>query len=222
MTFTSLPFLLFVAAVILVYFLVPRRFQWCVLLIASLIFYWVNSHWLLLVLLAAAALTYGIGRAIWAVNDAGKRQLKEQGEALSREEKKLCKERTKKKAKRILLLGILLDLGMLLFLKYHNFFAETSNSLLGRFGLTIPLHSLLLPLGISYYTLQAIAYMVDISRNKYEPDRHFGKFLLFMSFFPQLVQGPIARHDQLAHQLYAEHRFDYERLCYGAQLMLWA
>ena len=221
MTFTSFPFLLFVAAVVLVYYLVPGRFQWCVLLLASLVFYWVNSRWLLLVLLAAAALTYGAGRAIYTVNDAGRRSLKEQGAALSREEKKLCKERTKKKAKRILLLGVLLDLGMLLFLKYHNFFAETSNSLLGRFGLTIPLHRLLLPLGISYYTLQAIAYMVDIYRGKYEPDRNFGKFLLFMSFFPQLIQGPIARHDQLARQLYAEHRFDYQRLCYGVQLMLW-
>ncbi|MBR6185568.1 MAG: MBOAT family protein [Clostridia bacterium] len=76
-------------------------------------------------------------------------------------------------------------------------------------------------MGISFYTLQAIAYLVDIYHGKVQADRNPAKFLLFMSFFPQIIQGPIPRHGHLADQLYEGHAFDYRRLCFGAQLMLW-
>lgn len=221
MAFISLPFLLFVAAVTLVYFLVPGRFQWVVLLAASYMFFWLNSERLILVLFANTAVTYLIARAIHSVNARSKQYLKDNAGALSGQEKRTLKEKARKKAGRILLLGIVLDLGTLLFLKYFNFFAATANRLLWHFGFKIHGLNLLLPLGISFYTLQAIAYMADVYRGKYEPDRHFGKFMLFMSFFPQIVQGPIARHNQLAHQLYEGHRFDYERMTRGIQLIVW-
>lgn len=223
MTFFSLPFFIFVVALTLVYFLAPKRFQWYVLLLASYLFYWYNSAWLLFVLIGTSLFTFLIGLWIQKTSDAGKDWLKVHSTKLSQEEKKSVKETTKKKAKRILQFGILIDLGALLFLKYFNFFGDNINSLLSFAGTqtAIPYLNLLLPLGISFYTLQAIAYMTDVYRGTVQADRNPAKFMLFMSFFPQIVQGPIARYDQLAHQLYEGHQFDYERGCFGCQLILW-
>lgn len=221
MAFVSLPFILFIAAVTAVYFLVPKRFQWFVLLAGSYTFFWINSKWLVLILFAATLVTFLTGLAIHSVSSKGKKFIKENAKTLSAQEKKLYKEKTKKKTRWILAAGIILVLGTLLFLKYFNFFARNANHALKILGAEIPMLNLLLPIGISFYTLQAIAYMVDIYRGKYEPDRHLGKFMLFMSYFPQIVQGPIARYNKLAHQLYEEHKFEYKRVMFGIQLILW-
>ena len=223
MTFVSLQFFVFVAAVVAAYYVTPKQWRWIVLLAGSYFFYWSNSAWLLLVLFGTTMATYLIGLWIQTVNDKNQAYVKAQGTGMTREEKKRRKEMTKKTTRRILSLGILLDLGALLYLKYYNFFADNINGLLSRLGAGRPLPtlSLLLPLGISFYTLQAIAYMVDVYRGKEKADRNPAKFMLFMSFFPQIVQGPIPRHSRLAHQLYEGHDFDYDRLCGGMQLALW-
>ena len=222
MVFFSVAFLIFVLLTAAVYFLVPKKVRWCVLLFSSLVFYWLNSRLLVFVLIGTALVTFLFGRWIDAVNAKGKAELAERKE-LTGKEKKAFKDAVKKKTRRILVLGIILVLGTLLFLKYFNFFGSNINSLLGifRVGAVIPTLQLLLPLGISFYTLQAIAYLTDIYRGKVEADRNPCKFLLFMSFFPQIVQGPIARHKQLAAQLYEGHGFDYRRVTFGLQLILW-
>lgn len=221
MTFISASFAIFVAVTVLIYFLVPKRGQWIVLLAASYIFFFVNSEWLFLVLLLTTAVTWLTGRWVAAVNGKGKQLLRDGGD-MSREKKKAVRARTKKKARTVMLLGISVDLGLLLFLKYYNFFAENINSLLAlAVDWRFPSLGLLLPVGISYYTLQAMAYIMDIYRNKYEPDKNFFQFMLFMSYFPQIVQGPIARYNQLAHQLYEPHDFDYTRMTRGVQLAMW-
>lgn len=223
MSFVSLPFFLFVAALTLVYFLVPKQFRWIVLLVGSYAFYWSNSAWLVLVLFAGTLVTFLIGQWIQSVSDKNQAYLKENRAGLSREERKRLKERGKKAARRIMWLGIAFDLGALLFLKYFNFFAYNVNAVLAwaSRGQAVPTLNLLLPLGISFYTLQAISYMADVYRGKTRADGNLAKFMLYMSFFPQIVQGPIPRHDRLAHQLYEGHDFDYTRLCHGAQLALW-
>ena len=222
MTFVSIAFIIFAAITALVYFLVPKKGQWIVLLAASYLFFFINSEWLFLVLLLTTAVTWLIGRWVAAINRKGRELLQDGGAGLSREEKKAAKARTKKSARRVMLLGIAVDLGLLLFLKYYNFFAGNLNSLVAHFvSWRLPSLGLILPLGISFYTLQAMAYIMDIYRNKYEPDRNFFQFMLFMSYFPQIVQGPIARYNQLACQLYEPHAFDYTRLTRGAQLALW-
>jgi D-alanyl-lipoteichoic acid acyltransferase DltB (MBOAT superfamily) len=85
----------------------------------------------------------------------------------------------------------------------------------------LPSVRFLLPLGISFYTFQTVGYVIDVYRGKYKPDESLPKYMLFASFFPQIIQGPISRHDQLAHQLYEGHAFDYTRITMGAQLILW-
>lgn len=222
MTLVSFAFVLFIAATAFAYFLVPIRFRWVVLLISSYLFFWFNSRWLVLVLFITTLVTFGIGQWIQHVNCVSASFLESSGAVISKEEKKEYKAKTKQTTKRILLLGIVLDLGTLLVLKYGNFFLGMTDSLLIRLrGEALPRLHLLLPLGISFYTMQAMAYMIDVYRGKIEADRNPLQFMLFMSYFPQIVQGPIPRYGYLAHQLYQGHDFDYTRLCHGIQLMLW-
>ncbi len=220
MTFVSTAFLLFISAVTTAYFIVPAKYRWTVLLISSWIFFWINSKWLLLVHIFTSLFTFGIGLWMEKIMREGKAAA-EDDPGLSKEERRSIRENTRRKTKRVLWFGIVIDLGVLLFLKYWNFFANSVNAVSRRAGISFPLLDLLLPIGISFYTLQAIAYLTDISRGKISADRDPAKFMLFMSYFPQIVQGPIPRYHQLAHQLYEGHRFDYSRLCQGIQLMLW-
>ncbi len=220
MTFVSTEFLAFIAVTTILYYLVGHKYQWLVLLFASLFFYYSNSKWLLLVNTATGLITYIIGRLIENNNLKGKNLL-ESHDDFTAQEKKKVKEKTKRGSRRILTCGIVIVLGILVFLKYHNFFAGNANKILKVFGVKIPKHSLLLPIGISFYTLQALAYMIDVYRGKIAADRNPLKFMLFMSYFPQIVQGPIARYNQLADQLYQGHSFDYDRICKGMQLMMW-
>ena len=224
MSIVSLAFFAFVAAVILLYFLIPLKYRWIVLLAGSYVFYWLNSHWLVFVLLGESLVTYGIGLWIRHVNDKREQYFSAEGEALDKEARKARKKTDKRNTRLILVLGIVVDVGILLFLKYFNFFGSNMNHLLRLLGVSgdpIPRLNLLVPLGISFYTLQAIAYMTDVYREKIRADRNPAKFMLFMSFFPQIVQGPIHRHSQIAEQLYEGHRFEYKNLCFGAQLALW-
>lgn len=223
MEFVSAIFLIFVAIVCVIYFAFPKKHRWVVLLIASYLFYWFNSSCLVAVLAGMTVVTWLTGLLLENIGDKATEYFKEHQAQMTESERKSYKNSVTKKKKRILLLGVLIDLGVLLFFKYHNFFLGNAASLLGLFGIPMKDYrfDLLLPLGISFYTLQAIAYMVDIYRKKYRADRHFFRFALFMSYFPQIVQGPIARYHKLAEQFYQEHSFDFTRLKFGCQLILW-
>ncbi len=223
MEFVSAIFLVFVAVVCAAYFIVPIKFRWTVLLVASYLFYWWNSTYLAAVLAGMTAATWLVGLWLDRKNQAAAEYLKAHQSEMNAADRKSYKLSVTRKKKWILSLGILLDLGVLLFFKYFNFFLTNASPLLKALGIEAEKYrlDLLLPLGISFYTLQAIAYLVDTYRGKYRADRHFFKFALFMSYFPQIVQGPIARHDKLAAQLGEGHSFDFTRLKYGCQLILW-
>lgn len=113
---------------------------------------------------------------------------------------------------------LLFNFGILGFLKYYNFFAENIGALFGFEAGTL---SLLLPLGISFYTFQSAGYIFDVYRGKCAADRNVAKFALFLSFFPQIVQGPIGRYGDLAEQLYEGHAFDAARIRDGILLIMW-
>ena len=140
-----------------------------------------------------------------------------------REERKAYKKRCKSRRKALMIAILLLNFGILAVLKYYNFFAESMETLFASVGLTVSLGhiGLLLPLGISFYTFQSMGYVLDVYREKVPAERNVGKLALFVSFFPQIIQGPIGVYDQLAHQLYAEHRYSFDNIRFGAQLILW-
>lgn len=223
MAFVSATFIFFLIIVCFVYFVIPKRFQWIWLLLASYVFYAFASIKMLAFLIFTTITTYFTGRFLGKVNQESKKHLAEKKELLTRDEKKTFKEIQTKKKRRILTLTVILNLGILIFLKYFNFFGENINSLLSMFSIkgTVPHLNLLLPLGISFYTFQSIGYIIDVYRGKYEADANLGKFALFVGYFPQMVQGPISRHDQLASQLVEEHSFNYTRVTQGLQLILW-
>lgn len=121
--------------------------------------------------------------------------------------------------KRLVVLAVcLLAFGQLFVLKYLGFTLEAFARLFGREGFTL---ELVLPLGLSFFTFQAVGYVVDCYRGQVEPERNFGKYALFVSFFPQIIQGPISRFGDLEHQLCAERSLDWDKLKYGIQLAMW-
>ena len=137
---------------------------------------------------------------------------------LSPDEKKALKGRFKQRKKWITALVLFVNFGILAALKYRNFAADNMNLL---FGTHFSSARLLLPLGISFYTFQSMGYLIDVYRGKYAPDRNPFRFALFVSFFPQILQGPIGRYDRLASQLYGQKNFSLTRIERGLQLMLW-
>ena len=107
-------------------------------------------------------------------------------------------------------------------LKYTNFALANVNTVMRMFGkVELPFLNLLLPMGISFYTFQSVGYIVDVYRGKYAPEQNIGKFALFVSFFPQLIQGPISRFDDLSKTLFNEHEFDVKNISFGLQRILW-
>ncbi|MBQ9046379.1 MAG: MBOAT family protein [Solobacterium sp.] len=221
MSFVSLSFIAYISVVILLYFIVPKRIQWVVLLVSSYVFFFINSKWLVFLLFFETLITFLTGIALERIRLGNEQKIISLKEALSKEEKKKIQSKGKKDQKKVLAAGIILILGILVCLKYHGFFMRPVNGLAMHMGLSIPQFKLLVPIGISFYSLQAISYMVDVFRNRIKADRSLLRFMLFMSYFPQIVQGPIPRYKQLAGQLYESHNFDYERACFGAQLILW-
>ena len=220
MVINSLEFLVFVAILILIYFITPKKIKWLVLLIASYIFYFLNSTKLIVFILITTLSIYYVALIIGKIDKNTKEKVKNIEE---KDVKKVIKAKANGKKKLVLLIGILLNLGILIFIKYSSFIGENINSLLKIMNInaTIPLTKYILPLGISYYTLQAISYIIDVYRQKIEPDKNLGRVALFVSFFPQMVEGPIGRYDRLANSLYEPHKITYTNLTFGIQLMLW-
>ena len=202
MSLISMEFLTFVAVAVIGYYLIPKRYQWVWLLAFSYIYYASSGMKYLVFLLYTTVVTYGTARLIYGADQKFADQ----------------KEKIKTYKKSIMLLALLLDFGMLAVLKYTNFTISNINTL---FHTDIRMVKFLLPLGISFYTFQSVGYILDVYWKRYEPEKNIFKFALFVSFFPQILQGPIGRYSNLAHQFYEEHSFDFMRIERGVQRVLW-
>lgn len=224
MSFTTINFILFAAAAVLLYFLLPlKKYKWTVLLAASYFFYLCAGYRFAAFILFTTISTYLFALWIDRVSQKSKATVKENKAIWNREQKKKYKNKIKIQKRLIMALVLVLNFGILAFLKYYNFFAGSLNDLLGIFGIgfSAPTLKLILPLGISFYTFQSMGYIVDVYREKITSEKNPFKLALFVSFFPQIIQGPISFYDQLAHQLYEPHKFDFTRFKHGIQLILW-
>lgn len=197
MLFNSLAFLLFFPIVCIVYYFLPTiKIRNLFLLIASYYFYMNWEPVYALLLLTSTGITYfaALGGA------------------------KFLKYKTL-----ILTTGIVLNLLILFFFKYFNFAAENVVAVMSYFGVKmhVPEFKVLLPVGISFYIFQALGYMIDVHRGDIKPEKNFFTYALFVSFFPQLVAGPIERSTNLLVQFYEKHKFDVEQAISGVNLMLW-
>lgn len=222
MSLSSSAFLLFLVITVAVYYLVPKKTQWVVLLAASYFYYLSNGYKIVAFLLMTTATTYAGGLFLGHLNSKKKIQFQKFGKEVTAEQKKAIADRYTRNKKLIIAAVLLFNFGILAAIKYYNFVAENINLLLGLFShFSFPKMTWLLPLGLSFYIFQSTGYVIDAYRGKYPPEKNFFKFALFVSFFPQIIQGPISRFDQLAHQLYESHTFSFDRLKYGIQLMMW-
>ena len=129
----------------------------------------------------------------------------------------------KKKRKKFLILSLVMNLGLLFGFKYFNFFNDSFRDLFNHYNILydVPTFNVLLPVGISFYTFQTLSYSIDIYRGRSKPERHFGKFALYVAFFPQLVAGPIERSIKLLPQFSKKITFRHEQVVSGLKLMLW-
>lgn len=198
MLFNSQLFAVFLTAVFFLYYILPARFRWVFLLLASYAFY-MNLHAAYgLLLLFSTLLTFLLALRL--------------EKACDKKKKRLC-----------LTGGILPLLGILLVFKLGAPVIDRINALIdaGRLSLHPLTLRILLPAGVSFYFFQSMGYLIDVYKGKVRAKRHFGHYALFVSFFPQLLAGPIGRADALLPQLEAERRFDYDSASYGLKLMAW-
>lgn len=196
MAFHSFSFLIFFSVTTLVYFTLPARVRWLWLLGASYFFYmcW-NARYALLIALSTVV-TYACARLTDRLQSPKLRRL-------------------------TMLSGLGVNLGILFFFKYCRFSIELLNRIFTRSGLSpVPLPDILLPVGISFYTFQALGYMLDVYRRKLPAEKNLLRYALFVSFFPQLVAGPIERSDNLLRQVNAPRDFSWERAISGLSVML--
>ncbi|MFZ2540130.1 MAG: MBOAT family O-acyltransferase [Oscillospiraceae bacterium] len=207
----SLYFIAFFIILSVVYYCIPKKFQWLLLLTGSLVFYLSSDIKFFVFLLMSITTTFFAAKIIHKLN-----------KKITINENSNCKKFVRQK--RLVMIGtLLLNVGTLAFLKFFNYFTIMTSKLFSILGFdfNIEMFNLILPLGISFYTLQVIGYCIDVYRGKYKPQNNFAKYMLFVSFFPQILQGPIARYDALGDQLFAKHKFDYVQIKFGLQLMLW-
>ena len=192
MLFNTIDYVIFLPIVIFTYFLLPHRFRWILLLAASYFFYMSWKVEYIFLIIASTLVDYVSGI--------------------------MMEKRSSRRARLpFLLLSLATNLGLLFSFKYLNFATENLNLIFHKIGFTneIPVVQLLLPVGISFYTFQTLSYSIDVYFGKQKAERHLGYFALYVSFFPQLVAGPIERFSRLTPQLKARHAFSYDNLVNG-------
>lgn len=222
MLFTSYSFIAFFLFCFLLYYIIPKRFQWGLLLIASYFFYAQGGIQYPLFLAVTSLSVYLAACRIQQISQEQDDYLVTHKE-LSRDEKKAYKKKIKSRKKRWMLVCLFLNLGILAVLKYADFAVENINhclSLAGS-GYEVTYPDFILPIGISFYTFQAIGYLLDVYWQRIDAQQNFFKFSLFVSFFPQLSQGPISRYGDLSKTLYEKHTFDWKNVRFGLERILW-
>ena len=197
MLFNSIDFLFFFIAVTLLYFALPHKYRWFLLLTASCYFYMAFVPIYILILGFTIVVDYFAG--ILLENEKGS------------------------KRKMYLVASMVANIGVLAIFKYYNFFNGNLTHLLHGAGYQnpVPYLSILLPIGLSFHTFQAMSYTIEVYRGHQKAERHFGIYALYVMFYPQLVAGPIERPQNLIPQLYQKHEFNYQNVKEGLTMMLW-
>jgi alginate O-acetyltransferase complex protein AlgI len=197
MLFNSFHFAFFFVIVTSLYFLLPHRLRWFLLLTSSCYFYMAFIPVYILILGFTIIIDYFAG--IWLEKIKGK------------------------KRKMFLIASLIANIGVLAVFKYYNFLNDNLSAFLNTFGYkNVFSHlSIILPIGLSFHTFQAMSYTIEVYRGKQKAERHFGIYSLYVMFYPQLVAGPIERPQNLIHQFYEKHYFEFNRMVEGLKLMIW-
>lgn len=198
MLFNSFHFLVFLPLVAVLFFLIPHRFRWVLMLTASIYFYMCWKAVYILIVLLSSVVDYFCGYKMAGLPD-------------------------KRSRRPYLVFSLISNLTILGVFKYYDFFASNINEVLHAAGLgsSVPLLGWVLPMGISFYTFQTMAYSIDVYRGEAKAEKHPGYFGMYVMYFPQLVAGPIERADHLISQFRTKVDFDYDRIAWGVRQMIW-
>ena len=195
-----------------------KRFQWVLLLVASVVFYALAGSNNFLYIILATIVTYIGTNLLDKKNKEQAEYITANKKVLPKAEIKAYKETMKQKKHTIQVWTIVAVLGILVIVKYGKFIAGNVDRIFPALNVSeYSIFHLLVPLGISYYTLMAIGYIIDVSKGKVEREKNILKVFLYLIYFPQITQGPIGRFADLAPALYDNHEFSYERLRGGFQ-----
>lgn len=200
MGITSFYFLCFFAVILLLYYLIPKKCQWMFLLLCSVVYYLLTDNGMLILYPAASVVACYIGTRIMAGTEDGT------------------------KRRRALIFVIVVNIGILVVLKYVNFGINTINGaadILGHEDKMINGLSLLVPLGVSFYTFSLLGYVMDVYYGLVKPQQNFGKLALYGMYFPTIISGPIMKYRECGEQFFEPHTFDYVQVTRGMQRMLW-
>jgi len=197
MLFNSFSFLVFFPVVCILFFVLPQKLRWAWLLIASCIFYMAYIPWFILVIGSTIVIDYFAGRLIESSVGV--------------------------KRKYFLLASLVANIGILFFFKYFHFFTDNLIVIAKWCNISLqqPNWHILLPVGLSFHTFQAMSYTIEVYRGNQTSEKHFGIYALYVMFFPQMVAGPIERPQNMLHQFHADHYFNEARIVSGLRLMLW-
>ena len=197
MLFNSIEFLLFFPIVTIIYFLLPHKYRWFHLLVASCIFYMFFIPIYILILFATIVIDYIAG--IMIEKAEGKRR------------------------SWYLIMSLITNIGILAVFKYYNFFADNISQLFHGLGINqnVPLLKMILPIGLSFHTFQAMSYTIEVFWGNQKAERHFGIYALYVMFYPQLVAGPIERPQNILHQFHEKKTLQYDNVARGIRQMLW-
>ena len=218
MSFVSTGFVFFCALVVLIYYLVPQKGKWIVLLAASYFFYALNNYKAIIFIFSSTLASYACSLCISKIADKYDAVLKS---IEDKAERKKLKAECKSKKKFIAAIGLVFCIGILVVIKYTNFFISNINALVPESARLPGIH-LLLPLGISFYTFQIASYIFDVYNGKYKAEKNFFHYALYVSWFPSILQGPISRYNELKNQFFEEeHHFDITACQFAIQRILW-
>lgn len=194
MSYSSITYYTLVVLSVCLYYVFPKKFRWIILLFANLCFYClvISDKLQLAVFACSIIISYFCAQIIY--------KMQKRGEQLYR-------------IRIILLSGIGVSIIPMAICRFIEFYSNLRDSM--------PIINLIIPVGVSFYSMQIVAYMIDVYRENIIPQNNFFKYVLFVSFFPLIIQGPISRYEQLAEQLYEGHSFDSEKIMRGIQLVIW-
>ena len=198
MLFNSFQFLIFFPVVTILYFLLPHKWRWLLLLTASCVFYTAFIPVYIFILIFTIIIDYVAG--ILIETSIGR------------------------KRKFLLMTSIVANIGVLAIFKYYNFFIANINAFIDLVHITrhpLAFWDIILPIGLSFHTFQAMSYTIEVYRGNQKAERHFGIYALYVMFYPQLVAGPIERPQNLLHQFREKHHVEFDRITKGLRLMLW-
>ena len=218
MSYQSGAFLLFAAAVVLLYYVLGKRLQKYVLLLSNIVFMVFCGPKYIPYLAVTLVCAYVCGLLIGRIYDREKLSLSIAG----KEEKKEIRAAAKKKARRILIVSLIVSIGLLGVCKYLTFIIQNLNSVLRRLSVPqIPLFEVIMPIGISFYTFMAVGYMLDVYWKRYDREKNPVFFAVFLTYFPHFVQGPIDRYNAFKTQIEKGVSVSWNNLTRGAELVLW-